>query len=174
MPFSNYEPEVIDVTDMEEEVAIFQNVHVVDFDPRQFSIQGVMGDDDEDSDDESTLSMDEAEILNGFITPPTTPPRLTLHDLTTDDDEVPIPAAETDSEMEFDDEIVWNPENFTYPAAFDLPENIVNIFETPRRNEVIMNEDLPEPPQLVRNTSQLNFHFVDLANDPVVRQLTFN
>ena len=32
MPFSNYEPEVIDVTDMEEEVAIFQNVHVVDFD----------------------------------------------------------------------------------------------------------------------------------------------
>ena len=144
MPFSNYEPEVIDVTDMEEEVAIFQNVHVVDFDPRQFSIPGVMGDDDDDSDDESTLSIDEAEILEGFLTPPTTPPRLTLHDLTTDDDdEVPIPAAETDSEMEFDDDIVWNPENFTYPRAFDLPENIVNIFETDRCNEVIMKRRPP-------------------------------
>ena len=174
MPFSNYEPEVIDVTDMEEEVAIFQNVHVVDFDPHQFPIPGVMGDDDDDSDDESTLSIDEAEILEGFLTPPTTPPRLTLHDLTTDDDEVPIPAAENDEEMEFDDEIVWNPENFTYPASFHIPENIINIFETPRRNEVIMNEDLPEPPQLVRNTSQLNFHFVDLANDSVIRELRFD
>ena len=172
MPFSNYEPEVIDITDMEEEAAIFQNVHVVDFDPHQFTIPGIMGDDD-DSDDESTLSMNEAEILEGFLTPPTTPPRLTLHDLTTDEDEVPIPAAEADTEMELDEEIVWNPENFTQNMSFDLPENIVNIFETPRNNYIV-NTEFPEPPQLVRNTSYADFTFTDLANDPVVRQLTFN